>query len=33
VGTKGDKLSAREKVAAVARFDGEPWLAGGDRCC
>ena len=29
VGTKGDKLSAREKVAAVARFDGEPWLAGG----
>ncbi|HEY5577224.1 MAG TPA: hypothetical protein VIK46_02770, partial [Deferrimonas sp.] len=29
VGTKGDKLSSREKVAAVARFDGEPWLAGG----
>jgi len=29
VGTKGDKLSAREKVAAAARFDGEPWLAGG----
>lgn len=29
VGTKGDKLSAREKVEAVARFDGEPWLAGG----
>jgi len=29
VGTKGDKLSAREKVAAVARFDGEPWLADG----
>jgi len=29
VGTKGDKLSAREKVAAVARFDGEAWLADG----
>ncbi len=29
VGTKGDKLSAREMVAAAARFDGEPWLAGG----
>ena len=29
VGTKGDKLSAREKVTAAARFDGEPWLAGG----
>ena len=29
VGTKGDKLSAREKAAAAARFDGEPWLAGG----
>jgi GTP-binding protein EngB required for normal cell division len=29
VGTKVDKLSAREKAAAAARFDGEPWLAGG----
>ncbi len=29
VGTKGDKLSAREKVEAVARFDGEPCLAVG----
>jgi hypothetical protein len=29
VGTKGDKLSARQKAEAVARFDGEPWLAGG----
>ena len=29
VGTKADKLSAREKAAAAARFDGEPWLSGG----
>jgi len=29
VGTKGDKLSAREKAEAAARFVGEPWLAGG----
>lgn len=29
VGTKGDKLSARERTAATARFEGEPWLAGG----
>jgi GTP-binding protein len=29
VGTKGDKLSARERAAAVARFDGETWLAKG----
>jgi GTP-binding protein len=29
VGTKGDKLNAREKAEAIARFDGEPWLAGG----
>jgi GTP-binding protein len=29
VGTKGDKLSSRGKAAAAARFDGEPWLAGG----
>jgi GTP-binding protein len=29
VGTKGDKLSARERVEALARFDGAPWLAGG----
>jgi GTP-binding protein len=29
VGTKGDKLSTREKAAAMALFDGEPWLAAG----
>jgi GTP-binding protein len=29
VGTKEDKLSSREKAAATARFDGEPWLALG----
>ena len=29
VGTKADKLSARELAAAVALFDGEPWLADG----
>jgi len=29
VWTKGDKLNARERAAATARFDGEPWLAGG----
>jgi len=29
VGTKEDKLSAREKAAAAARFEGEPWLAAG----
>jgi GTP-binding protein len=29
VGTKGDKLSAREKVVAAARFGGEPWLSVG----
>ncbi len=31
VGTKGDKLSVREKAAAEARFEGEPWLAGGGK--
>ena len=29
VATKGDKLSARGRTAAAARFEGEPWLAGG----
>ena len=29
VGTKEDKLSPREKAAAAARFEGEPWLAAG----
>jgi len=29
VGTKMDKLSARERVQACARFDGEAWLAAG----
>ncbi len=29
VGTKGDKLSAREMAAATARFEGEPWRNAG----
>ncbi len=29
VGTKEDKLSRKEKAAANACFDGEPWLAAG----
>ncbi|GAB4236214.1 MAG: ribosome biogenesis GTP-binding protein YihA/YsxC [Deltaproteobacteria bacterium] len=29
VGTKGDKLSARERAGASARFEGETWLAAG----
>jgi GTP-binding protein len=29
VGTKEDKLSPREKAAATACFDGEPWLVMG----
>lgn len=29
VGTKADKLSARERTALEARFDGEPWLSAG----
>lgn len=29
VGTKADKLSSREMAAAVARFEGEPWLSAG----
>jgi len=33
VGTKGDKLSARERGTAAARFAGEPWLAGAVRYC
>ncbi len=29
VGTKADKLGARERAAAVSLFAGEPWLSGG----